>query len=72
MSVGLAIHVLGEDQDLRKSGGVMPIAPVTAGASLIGTLALVGWPFMTAYYSKEPLVLTASSIEAATSTMVSG
>lgn len=59
MCSGLVIHCMAEDQDLRTTGGVYLVLPFTAVCSLMATLALAGAPFLSGFYSKEPIILSA-------------
>jgi len=45
LSAGAVIHALGDEQDMRKMGGVSQILPFTYAMMLIGSLALIGFPF---------------------------
>src|SRR5690606_16788637 len=52
-SVIIAIH---HEQDMRKMGGLRSDMPVTYITMLIGTLALVGTPFFSGFYSKDTII----------------
>src|SRR6201996_6305302 len=66
LSAGAIIHSLSNEQDIRKFGGLISLLPFTGTMFLIGTLALIGLPFLTGFYSKDlilELALTKYSFE---------
>ena len=56
LSAGSVIHALSDNQDMRKMGGVIYILPFTYTMILIGSFALVGFPFLTGFYSKDVIL----------------
>lgn len=53
LSAGSVIHSLSNEQDMRKMGGLTKLLPFAYASILIGSLALMGFPFLTGYYSKD-------------------
>ena len=56
LAAGSVIIGMHHEQDMRKMGGLRRYMPVTYWTSLIGTLALVGTPFFSGYYSKDTII----------------
>jgi len=56
LSSGVIIHALLDEQDMRKMGGLVKLLPFTYLMILIGSLALMGFPFLTGFYSKDVLL----------------
>ena len=53
LSAGSVIHALSDEQDMRKMGGLLKIIPYTYATMFIGSLSLMGFPFMAGFYSKD-------------------
>ena len=53
LSAGSVIHAMADEQDMRKMGGLVKVIPVTYVMIVIGSLALMGFPFLTGFYSKD-------------------
>ncbi|MFN2466606.1 MAG: NADH-quinone oxidoreductase subunit L [Gaiellaceae bacterium] len=62
LAAGIVIHALLGEQDIRKMGGLRRAMPLTFGATLIGSLALVGVPPFAGFFSKDSIL--ASALEA--------
>ena len=56
LSSGIIIHALLNEQDMRKMGGLLKILPFSYSVLLIGSLALMGFPFLTGFYSKDVIL----------------
>src|SRR6185437_6965689 len=53
LSAGALIHALFDEQDLRKMGNLFQILPIIYLSILIGSLAILGFPFLSGFYSKD-------------------
>jgi len=63
LSAGAVIHAVANEQDLRRFGALIRLLPYTYAMFLIGSLALMGFPFLTGFYSKDIILeLAAKSI----------
>jgi NADH-ubiquinone oxidoreductase chain 5 len=56
LSAGSVIHAMSDEQDMRKMGGLIKLIPITYIMILTGSLALMGFPFLTGFYSKDVLL----------------
>ena len=56
LAAGSVIIGMHHEQDMRKMGGLRKYMPITFITSLIGTLALVGTPFFSGFYSKDTII----------------
>lgn len=65
LCAGSVIHAMGDEQDMRLMGGLQQILPFTFAGMLIGSLALIGFPYLAGFYSKDIIL----EIAAATHTM---
>jgi NADH-quinone oxidoreductase subunit L len=56
LAAGSVIIGMHHEQDMRRMGGLRKYMPITWITSVIGTLALVGTPFLSGYYSKDGII----------------
>jgi len=56
LSAGSIIHSLIEEQDFRKGGILIKTNPVSLICIVVGSLALMGLPFLTGFYSKDLII----------------
>jgi NADH-quinone oxidoreductase subunit L len=57
LAAGSVIIGMHHNQDIRWMGGVRKYMPVTWITSLIGSLALIGTPFLSGFYSKDSIIV---------------
>jgi NADH-quinone oxidoreductase subunit L len=56
LAAGSVIIVLHHEQDMRKMGGLYRYLPVTWFTCLIGSLALIGFPGTSGFFSKDAII----------------
>ncbi len=56
LGAGSVIIGMHHDQDIRNMGGLRKYMKITWLTSLIGSLALIGTPFFSGYYSKDSII----------------
>jgi NADH-ubiquinone oxidoreductase chain 5 len=61
LGAGSVIHSLSGEQDMRKYGKLTKILPYTYNMIFIGCLALIGFPFLSGFYSKDLILETSFS-----------
>ena len=56
LGAGSVIMGMHHDQDIRNMGGLRKYMPITWLTSLAGSLALIGTPFFSGFYSKDSII----------------
>ncbi|HEY3327445.1 MAG TPA: NADH-quinone oxidoreductase subunit L [Novimethylophilus sp.] len=56
LGAGSVIMGMHHDQDIRNMGGLSKYMPITWITSLVGSLALIGTPFLSGFYSKDSII----------------
>ena len=53
LSAGSIIHALLDEQDMRRMGAMKDLTPFSFAAIFVGSVSLMGLPFLTGFYSKD-------------------
>ena len=53
LSAGSVIHAVNGEQDIRRMGALIRSIPLTYAMILIGSLSLMGFPYLSGFYSKD-------------------
>lgn len=56
LCAGSVIHGVGDEQDMRKYGGLGKLLPFTFAMMTLGSFSLMGMPFLTGFYSKDAIL----------------
>lgn len=56
LGAGSVIVAMHHEQDIRKMGGLRKYLPITYTCMLIATLAIIGFPFLSGFYSKDTII----------------
>lgn len=56
LGAGSVIHAVADEQDMRQMGGLKNLLPFSYSIMLIGSLALMGFPFLAGFYSKDTIL----------------
>lgn len=67
LGAGSIIHAMADEQDIRRYGGLLYILPLSYSFTFIGSVALLGIPFFSGFYSKDLLLEVAYASQTTTS-----
>ena len=56
LAAGSVIIAMHHEQDIRKMGGLRKYMPITYITALIGSLALIGFPGLSGFFSKDAII----------------
>ena len=59
LGAGSVIHALNEEQDLRRMGGLLRYLPVTGVTMIVAWLAIIGFPGLAGFWSKDLILARA-------------
>jgi len=63
LAAGSVIIAMHHEQDIRKMGGLKKYMPITYWVSLVGSLALIGFPGSSGYFSKDAILIATANSE---------
>jgi NADH-quinone oxidoreductase subunit L len=61
LAAGSVIIAMHHDQDIRHMGGMRKYMPITWVTALIGSLALIGFPGFSGFFSKDAIIFAVSA-----------
>jgi NADH-quinone oxidoreductase subunit L len=56
LGAGSVMHAMRDEVDMRRFGGLARYLPITFGTFGLGYLALIGFPFLSGYFSKDRII----------------
>jgi NADH-quinone oxidoreductase subunit L len=56
LGAGSVMHAMNDDVDMRRFGGLARHLPITFATFGLGYLALIGFPFLSGYFSKDAII----------------
>lgn len=65
LAAGSVIIAMHHEQDMRRMGGLKKYMPITYWTSLIGSLALIGFPGFSGFFSKDAIIEAVHTAELA-------
>jgi NADH:ubiquinone oxidoreductase subunit 5 (subunit L)/multisubunit Na+/H+ antiporter MnhA subunit len=52
LGAGSIIHLMADEQDMRRMGGLIKFLPVAYLGMLLGSMAIIGFPFLAGFIQK--------------------
>lgn len=59
LGAGSVMHGMNDEVDMRRYGGLFPVMKITAVTFIIGYLAIIGFPLLSGYFTKDGIIETA-------------
>ena len=61
LGAGSVMHAMNDEVNMRRFGGLAKYLPITFTTFGLGYLALIGFPFLSGYYSKDAIIEAAAA-----------
>ncbi|MFI6502217.1 NADH-quinone oxidoreductase subunit L [Nonomuraea typhae] len=59
LGAGSVMHAMNDEVDMRKYGALRKVMPITFLTFMVGYLAIIGFPFLSGFYTKDGIMETA-------------
>ncbi|WP_373282305.1 NADH-quinone oxidoreductase subunit L [Microtetraspora niveoalba] len=59
LGAGSVMHAMNDEVDMRKYGGLRKVMPITFATFMIGYLAIIGFPLLSGYFTKDGIIESA-------------
>lgn len=59
LGAGSVMHAMNDEVDMRRYGGLFSVMKVTAITFIVGYLAIIGFPLLSGYFTKDGIIETA-------------
>ncbi|YCK42589.1 NADH-quinone oxidoreductase subunit L [Actinomadura sp. ATCC 39365] len=59
LGAGSVMHGMNDEVNMRKYGGLRKFMPITFVTFMVGYLAIIGFPFLSGFYTKDGIIETA-------------
>ncbi|MFC3818358.1 NADH-quinone oxidoreductase subunit L [Planomonospora venezuelensis] len=59
LGAGSVMHAMNDEVDMRRYGGLFSVMKITAVTFVIGYLAIIGFPLLSGYFTKDGIIETA-------------
>ncbi|WP_435831067.1 NADH-quinone oxidoreductase subunit L [Microtetraspora glauca] len=56
LGAGSVMHAMNDEVNMRKYGGLRKVMPITFATFLVGYLAIIGFPLLSGYFTKDGII----------------
>ncbi|GLW98410.1 NADH-quinone oxidoreductase subunit L [Microtetraspora sp. NBRC 16547] len=64
LGAGSVMHAMNDEVNMRKYGGLRKVMPITFATFLVGYLAIIGFPLLSGYFTKDGIIESAMEYSA--------